>query len=122
MDAHRGHEQKRGRSADASSASSFEPIRADEASALRGLAHAKKPVLVLRLGAPSRPHERQEVRKISLASDAAAPVRHAGAPPLWITAKTSLASCERLEGIAWLALALSSAAVLVWSLLSALAR
>ena len=92
LDAHRGHEQKRGRSADASSASSFEPIRADEASALRGLAHAKKPV------------------------------RHAGALPLWITAKTSLASCERLEGIAWLALALSSAAVLIWSLLSALAR
>ena len=90
LDAHRGHEQKRGRSADASSASSFEPIRADEASALRGLAHAP------------------------------AAVRHA--PPLWITAKTSLASCERLEGIAWLALALSSAAVLVWSLLSALAR
>jgi len=81
----------------------------------------EKPTLVLQLSSPSQLHERRKGRNFSPARIAATPIQHAGASPLWITAKSSLASCERLERAAWLVLALGSAAALMWSLLSLLA-
>ena len=81
----------------------------------------EKPTLVLRLSSPFQPHERRESWKRSLARVATTPVPCAGAAPLWSIAKSSVAACEHFERVAWLALALSSAAMLIWSFLSPLA-
>ena len=80
----------------------------------------EKPVRNLRLSSLSQSHERRECRKLSLARVASTPVQYADVPPLWSIAKTPVASCERLDSAAWLALALGLAALLIGSCLSLL--
>ena len=76
----------------------------------------EKPVLALRLSSPSRPEARRKIRQLVPARIATAPVPDEAIAPLWFLAKGGLASCEGVESLAWLALALSAAVLLIGSL------